>query len=162
MVCWVRRRGLSRVLLDVYNQIYFSLYERPSILSLNPFRSTKSIVELGRENVLGQISRSLFIGGGVTYPSRDEVLLSLQVPTGDWETDRHMRALEKCVNNLTIQKFRSLTNWIFHCVCALFGGSASGSCLRLPGLKSSKENQVYLPEHAEKCHHNSSRWPTPL
>ena len=35
---------------------------------------------------MGLISRSLFVGGGVTYPSRDEVLMSLQVPTGDRDT----------------------------------------------------------------------------
>ena len=40
--------------------------------------------------------------------------MSLQVTTGDWEADRHKRARVKCTNNLAIQKFRSLANWIFH------------------------------------------------
>ena len=40
--------------------------------------------------------------------------MSLQVPTGDWDTDCHIRVLVKCTNNLVIQKFRSLANWIFH------------------------------------------------
>ena len=66
----------------------------------------------GRE-CLGSHEPESVYRGGVTYPPRDEVLMSLQVPTGDWETDRHMRALVKCTNNLTIQKFRSLANWIF-------------------------------------------------
>ena len=97
-----------------------SLYERPVILIQNPFRSPKSIVKIGRENMLGLISRSLFIGGGVTYPPRDDGLISLQAPTGDGKTDCHMRALVK----LAIQKFRSLANncprylvitTIFHC-----------------------------------------------
>ena len=93
---------------------YFLLYERPGILVQNPFRRAKSIAELAEENVLGVVSRSQFIRGRVIYPPRDEVLMSLQVPTGDSETDRHMRALVKCANNLAIQKFRSLANWIFH------------------------------------------------
>ena len=42
-------------------------------------------MELNSVNVLGLVSRSLFIRGGVTYPPRDEVLMSLQVPTGDWK-----------------------------------------------------------------------------
>ena len=71
---------------------------------------TKSILELGREYALGLISRSMFVGEGVTYHPRDEVLTSLQVPTGDWETVRHMKALVKCVNNMTIQRFRLLAN----------------------------------------------------
>ena len=70
-------------------------------------RSPKFIVELGRENMLELIKRRLFVGGGLTYAPRDEVLISLQVPTGDWETDHHVRALVKCTNNLAIQNFRS-------------------------------------------------------
>ena len=68
-------------------------------------------MELGRENSLGLICCGLFLEGGVTYTPHDEDM-SLQVPTGDW--DSQMRALVKCVNNLTIQKVRSLANWIFH------------------------------------------------
>ena len=105
-----------------YTTRYFSLYERPGILIENPFRRAKSIAELAQENVLGIISRSLFIGGRVIYPPRDEVLMSLQVPTGDSETDRHMRALVKCANNLAIQKFRSLANWIFRGVYDFVSG----------------------------------------
>ena len=95
---------------------YFSLYERPGILGQNPIRRAKSIAELAEANVLGPVSRSLLIGGGVIYPPRDEVLMSLQIPTGDWKTDRHMQALVKLsyANNLAIRKFRSLANWIFH------------------------------------------------
>ena len=55
-------------------------------------------MELGRENVLGLISRRC----GVTYPSPDEVPMRLQVPTGDWKTDRHKRAL----NASTTWRFR--------------------------------------------------------
>ena len=54
----------------------------------------------------------MFIGGGVTYPLRDKVLMSLHVPTGDRMIDRHIRALVKCTNNMAIQKFRSLADWI--------------------------------------------------
>ena len=39
-----------------------------------------------------------------------------------WETDRHMRAPVKCTNNLAIQKFRSLANWIFHGVYDFVNG----------------------------------------
>ena len=46
----------------------------------NSLRSPKPIVELGKENALGLISWSLFVGGRVTYPPFDEVLMSLQVP----------------------------------------------------------------------------------
>ena len=58
----------------------------------------------------------------MTYPPRDDVLMSLQVPTGGWETDRHMRALVRCINNLTIQMFGSLANWISHGVCHFVRG----------------------------------------
>ena len=87
-----------------YTTRYFSLYERPEILVQNPFRRAMSIAELAEENVLGVVSRSLFIGGRVINPPRDKVLMSLQVPTGDCETDRHMRALVKCANNLAIPR----------------------------------------------------------
>ena len=55
----------------------------------------------------GALSQSYSSGGrtcwgGVTCPPRDEILLSFQVPTGDWETDRYMRALVKCINNLAV------------------------------------------------------------
>ena len=105
-----------------YTTRYFPLYERPGILVENSFRRAKSIAELAQENVLGVVSRSLFIGGKVIYPPRDEVLMSLQVPTGDSKTDRYMRALVKCANNLAIQKFRSLANWIFHGVYDFVSG----------------------------------------
>ena len=57
----------------------FSLYERPGILVQNPFRNPKYIAELASENVLGLVSRSnMFVYmGDVTYPPRDEVLMSL-------------------------------------------------------------------------------------
>ena len=45
-----------------YTTEYFSLYERSGILIQNPFRSPKSIVELGRENALCLISRHWFVG----------------------------------------------------------------------------------------------------
>ena len=85
-----------------YTTPYFLLYERPEILVQYPFRRAKSIAELVEENVLGVVSRSLFIGGGVINPPRDEVLMSLQVSIEDWDTDRHIRALVKCTNNLAI------------------------------------------------------------
>ena len=81
-----------------YTTIYFSLYERPGILVLNPFRGVKSIADLAGENVLGLVSRSLFIVGP---PPRDEVLMSLQMPTGDWET------AVICVSWSSVQSCRS-------------------------------------------------------
>ena len=105
---------------------YFFLYEPPGNLIQNPFRSPKFIAELASENVIRLVSWSLFIGGGVTYPFRDEVLMCLQMSTGDWETDRHMRALVKCTNNLAIQKFRSLATWIIpRCIRLCQRGSAA-------------------------------------
>ena len=44
-------------------------------------RHAKSIAELAEENVLVVVSRSLFIEGRVINLPRDEVLMSLQVPT---------------------------------------------------------------------------------
>ena len=45
----------------------------------------------------------------------DELLLvmplSLQVPTGDRETDRHISSFVRCAHNLAILEFRSLVNW---------------------------------------------------
>ena len=64
------------VLLELCDEI-FSLYEHPGILVQYPFRNPKSIAGLASENVLGLVSWSLFIGGGVTYPPPDEVLMSL-------------------------------------------------------------------------------------
>ena len=62
-VCWLQGRGPgSRVIRP------FSLYERPGVLIENPFRSPKSIAELGSENVLALISGSMFVERGVTYP----------------------------------------------------------------------------------------------
>ena len=100
----------------------FSLYERPGVLVENPFRTAKSIAELSEENVWGLISRTLFIAGRVVYPPRDEVLCSLQVPTGDQDTDHHVQSMIKCTGNLAIQKFLSLANWIFHGVYDFVGG----------------------------------------
>ena len=85
-----------------YTSRYFSLYVRPGIVVENPFRTAKSVAELGEENVLGLISRSLSIVGRVVYPPRDEVLCSLQVPTGDPDTDHHMRSMIKSTGNLAI------------------------------------------------------------
>ena len=76
-----------------YTTRYFSLYESADILFLNPFRNPKSIAELVSTNVMWLVTRSLFVWGGVTYPPRDEILMNLQVPTGNRETDRHTRAL---------------------------------------------------------------------
>ena len=118
-----------------YTTRYFSLYERPGILVQNPFRHAKSTAELAEENVLGVVSRSLFIGGGMIYPPRDKVLMSLQVPSGDWETGRYKRALVKYTNYLAIQQFRSLANWIFHGVYDLVSGVG---CHSFPGLASSE------------------------
>ena len=81
----------------------------------------KSIAELGEENALGLISRTLFITGQVVYPPRDEVICSLQVPTGDADTDYHMRSMIKSTGSFAIQKFRSLANWIFHSVYDFVG-----------------------------------------
>ena len=87
--------------------------------SWSRFRSG-ALAELVSENVLRLVSLSLFIWGGVTYPPRDEVLMSFQVPTRDWETDRHK--IIQCTNNSAIQKFRSLANWIFHGVYDFVSG----------------------------------------
>ena len=72
---------------------------------------------------MGLISRTLFISGRIVYPPRDEVLGSLQVPTGDPDTDHHMRSMIKSTGNLAIQKFRSLASWIFHSVYDFVGGA---------------------------------------
>ena len=83
-----------------YTTRYFSLYERPGIVVQNSISSPKCITELAGENVLELVSRSLFIDRGRRdNPPRDEVVMSFQVPTGDWETDLYMRALVKCTNN---------------------------------------------------------------
>ena len=78
------------------------------------------MAELGEENALGLIRRTLFISGHVIYPQRDEVICSLQVPTGDADTDHHMRSIIKSTGNLAIQKFRY---WIFHSMYDLVGGT---------------------------------------
>ena len=51
------------------------------------------------------------------------------------QTQRHMRALVKCVNNFAIQKFRSLANWIFHGVYDFVCGAVRQSL----GSKVSKK-----------------------
>ena len=89
----------------------------------NPIQTAKSIAELGEENVLGMISRTLFITGRVVYPPREEVIRSLQVPTKDPDTDHHMRSMIKSTGNLAIQKFRSLASWIFHSIYDFVGGA---------------------------------------
>ena len=61
-----RERDLVKFSLS-YTTQYISLYERPGIPVQNPFRRAKSTAELADENVLGLVSRSLFIGGGGTY-----------------------------------------------------------------------------------------------
>ena len=125
-----------------YTTRYFSLYERPGILVQNPFRRAKHIAELADENFLGFMSRSLFIGGDVTYPPRDKDLMSPQMPTGDWETDRHKPALVKCTNNLAIQKFRFLASLdLPRGVRLCERNSAAGGCLKLPGLEGSEEGE---------------------
>ena len=106
-----------------YTSRYFSLYELPEILVQNPFRTEKSIVELGEENFSGLISKTFFITGRVVYPQRDEVICDLQIPTGDLDTDHHMRSMIKSTGNLAIQKFRSLANWVFHSVYDFVGGT---------------------------------------
>ena len=130
------REGAGSDTCLAYTSLYFSLYERPGVLVQNPFRTAKSIAELGEENVVGLISMTLFIAGRVMYPPRDEVLCSLQVSTGGADTDHHMRSIIKCTGNLAIQKFRSLANWIFHsCATSLgepfgrrfLGSSSQGS-----------------------------------
>ena len=42
-----------------------------------------SIAELAEENVLGSLVGVCSSGGRLIYPPSDEVLISLQVPTGD-------------------------------------------------------------------------------
>ena len=117
------REGPGRESCLTYTTRYFSLYERPGVLVQNPFRAAKSIAELGEENVLGLISRTLFITGRVVYPPRDEVICSLQVPTGDPDTDHNMRSVIKSTGNLAIQRFRSLASWIFHSIYDFVGGA---------------------------------------
>ena len=63
-------------MLDVHNQIFFFVQAAWHPYSV-PFKNPKSIVELRREYVLGLNSRSLFVWEGVTYPSRDDVLMIL-------------------------------------------------------------------------------------
>ena len=50
------REGAGSDSCLTYTSRYFSLYERPGILVENPFRTAKSIAELGEENDLGLIS----------------------------------------------------------------------------------------------------------
>ena len=107
-----------------YTTRYFSLYERSGILVQNSIRHAKYIAELG------VVSRSLFVGGGVIYPPRDKVLMSLQVPTGKRETDRHMRALVKCANNLAIRSSDPLptgssTAYVHDFVCGVVRQTAA-------------------------------------
>ena len=102
------RKGAANESCLTYASRYFSLYERPVNLVENPFRTAKSIAELSEENILGLISRTLFISSRVVYPPRDEVLWSVQVPSEDPDTDHHMRSMIKSTGNLAIQKFRSL------------------------------------------------------
>ena len=104
------REGDGTYSCFTYTSWYFSLYERPGILAQNPFRTAKSIAELGKENILGLISRTLFITGRVVYPPWDVMISSLQVPTGDPDADHHTRSMIKSTGNLAIQKFRSLAN----------------------------------------------------
>ena len=115
------REGAGSDSCLTYTSRYFSLYERPGVLFENTLRTAKSIAELSEENVLGLISRTLFIAGRVVYPPRDKVLCRLQVPTGDPDTDHHMLSMVKSTDNLAIQKFRSLANWIFHSVYDFLG-----------------------------------------
>ena len=75
----------------------------------------------------------------MTYPPRDKVLMSLQVPTGDWNMDRHMRALVKRVNNWAMQKLRSLVNRIFHGVVDFALGAVRLSAAQ--GYLVSKDQQ---------------------
>ena len=115
-----------------YTTRYFSLYD---ILVQNPFRNPKSIAELASKNVLELVSRSLFIGGGITYPTRDEVLVNLQVPlvTGRltvicvpgqvYQQLGHPKGQDACQQDLP------------RCLRPFQRGSAAGSCLRLSGLK---------------------------
>ena len=86
----------------LHNQILFSIRAAryPNLESVQEPQGHRGTRE---EKALGLISRSLFVGGGVTYPLRDEVLISHQVPTGYWNMDCHMRTLVKCVNNLAFQ-----------------------------------------------------------
>ena len=80
-------------------------------------------MELGEENVLGLISRTLFITGQIVYPPRDKVISNLQVPTGDPYTEHHMRSMIKSTENRAIQKFRSLANLVFHSGYNFVGGT---------------------------------------
>ena len=63
-------------LLTIYAELVWQLILTPSYAYLDLLKDAYLLKE--GENVLGLMSRSLFIGGGVTYhPLRDEVLISL-------------------------------------------------------------------------------------
>ena len=82
-----------------YNdQILLSLKETGSA-NTEPLRCSKSILELSEENTLDLVTRALFVKGGVRYPPGGEVFMSLQVPAGDRETNRHVRALASCAHD---------------------------------------------------------------
>lgn len=67
-----------------------------------------SIDTLCGKTALDFVSRTLIVVGGVRYQPRNRVFfMSLQIPTGDGEADRQVRAL-------VIQKFRLLVSYIFH------------------------------------------------
>ena len=69
-------KGPSGVVFDIYDRIFLLLRAARNRHS-EPLRSSRSIAELARGDVLGLISWSLFVVGGVTYPPRDEIFMSL-------------------------------------------------------------------------------------
>ena len=153
------REGAASDSCLTYTSRYFSSYERPGILVENPFRTAKSIAELSEDNILGLISRTLFISGRVVYPPRDEVHWSLQVPIGDPNTDHHMRSMIKSTGNLAIQMFRSLANWIFHSVYDFVGGSIrQTAAMAFLGSKIPKKLKRSVSMWMTGDHRSSMSW----
>ena len=70
-----------------YTSRYFFLHRRPGILVENLFQTIKAIAELGEENVVGLIIRTLFITGrvvtlrGMKSPVACRFQLGIRIPT---------------------------------------------------------------------------------
>ena len=115
-----REEGGSDSFFTIFTTRYFSLYERPGWIKI-PSRQPSLLAELGEENVLGLISRTLFMTRRVVTlrGMKSFVVCRFQLGIRILTTTcgLRLRALG------TIQKFRSLANWIFHSLYDFVGGT---------------------------------------
>ena len=96
----------------------------------------KSVLELSGENALGLVTSTCLWKAELGIHHIEEVCMSLQVPPGNKETDRHVTALARCAHNLALQKFRSPADWIFRGVYDFVLGTVRQSvALSYLGLK---------------------------